>query len=206
MDTAKKVLDTCLYWIVVVLFGFLVYVVVWQVFSRQVLGSPATWTDEAARLTFVWLGLFAAAFVFGERGHIAVDFFARKLPAAAERWLAVGVQLIVIGFAVAILGWGGWLASQNAWTQALGALPFTYGQMYLAIPVAGILILFYSLYYIQGLLRRTATPYAEQDEEDDPDVQQDKYVLDTVILPDVEQDPRASDATSDDSDQPRKGN
>jgi len=168
VDSAKRVLDTILYWITVVLFALLVVVVVWQIFSRQVLGDPSTWTEEGARMTFVWLGLFASAFVFGERGHIAVEYVARKFPARGEKVLSIVVQVIVLAFAVIVLVWGGWRASQNAWLQNLSALPFTLGQMYLALPISGVLIAFYSLYYIQGVARGTQLPYGDHSDEDEP--------------------------------------
>lgn len=167
MDSAKKVLDRVLYWITVVLFALLVVIVVWQIFSRQVLHNPSTWTEEGARMTFVWLGLFASAFVFGERGHIAVEFVVRKLPLGGERVVSVLVQLVVLAFAVIVLVWGGWRASQNAWLQNLSALPFTLGQMYLALPIAGVLIAFYSLYYIQAVARNTQLPYGDHSDEDE---------------------------------------
>lgn len=167
MDSVKKVLDKVLYWITVVLFALLVVIVVWQIFSRQVLNDPSTWTEEGARLTFVWLGLFAAAFVFGERGHIAVEYAARKLPLGGEKVLSILVQLVVLLFAVVVLVWGGWRAADNAWLQNLSALPFTLGQMYLALPVSGVLIAFYSLYYIQGVARGTQAPYGDHSDEDD---------------------------------------
>ena len=167
MDSAKKVLDRVLYWITVVLFALLVVVVVWQIFSRQVLHDPSTWTEEGARMTFVWLGLFASAFVFGERGHIAVEFVVRKLPVGGERVVSVLVQRVVLAFAVIVLVWGGWRASQNAWLQNLSALPFTLGQMYLALPISGALIAFYSLYYIQAVARNTQLPYGDHSDEDE---------------------------------------
>jgi len=167
VDSAKKVLDRVLYWITVVLFALLVVVVVWQIFSRQVLHDPSTWTEEGARMTFVWLGLFASAFVFGERGHIAVEFVVRKLPVGGERVVSVLVQLVVLAFAVIVLVWGGWRASQNAWLQNLSALPFTLGQMYLALPISGALIAFYSLYYIQAVARNTQLPYGDHSDEDE---------------------------------------
>ena len=166
METAKTTLDRILYWIIVVLFAFLVLTVVWQVVSRQVLNAPATWTEEAARLSFVWLGLFAAAFVFGERGHIAVEFVARKFSQGRQRILGIVVQSIVLGFAALILIWGGTTVMLNAWTQNLSALPFTLGQMYLALPVAGVLIAFYSSYYIRGQVRREIVSYPEVGLED----------------------------------------
>jgi len=65
----------------------------------------------------------------------------------------------VLAFAVVVLVWGGWRASQNAWTQSLSALPFTVGQMYLALPVSGVLTAFYSLYYIIGIATGKEEPY-----------------------------------------------
>src|SRR5699024_11755310 len=39
----------------IVLFAVLVCVTAWQVFSRQVLHSPSTWSEELSKLLFVWL-------------------------------------------------------------------------------------------------------------------------------------------------------
>ncbi len=197
MEAAKKILDRVLYWITVVLFAFLVVIVVWQIFSRQVLQNPATWTDEGARLTFVWLGLFASAFVFGERGHVAVEFIVRKFPAGVEKVIAIVVQVIVLAFALVALVWGGWRASNNAWTQELSALPFTFGQMYLALPISGVLMAFYSVYYIQGIARGIVSPYPEMAE--DPELQMDKYAADTLVLPDADEAELRSDGSINDN-------
>lgn len=191
MEAVKKGLDKTLYWISVLLFALLVCIVVWQVFTRQVLAAPGTWTDEGARLTFVWLGLFSSAFLFGERGHIAVEVVARKFPPKSERWLAVVVQLIVLFFALVLLVWGGWRASQNAWTQNLSALPFTFGQMYLALPISGILMSFYSIYYIVGILKGTIHPYPDTSESEDPELRMDKYGTESLMMHDDESDAAA---------------
>ncbi len=195
MELVKKILDRVLYWITAVLFTLLVIIVVWQIFSRQILQNPATWTDEGARQTFVWLGLFASAFVFGERGHVAVEFIVRKFPAGVEKVIAIVVQVIVLAFALIALVWGGWRASQNAWTQELSALPFTFGQMYLALPISGVLMAFYSVYYIQGIWRDAISPYPEMAE--DPELQMDKYAVDTLVLPDADEASLRSDGSFD---------
>lgn len=202
MEPLKKALDRSLYWITALLFAVLVVTVTWQVFSRQVLGSPATWTEEGARLTFVWLGLFASAFVFGERGHIAVEFLARKFPRGIEKVLSVLVQVVLVAFSSSVLMWGGWRASQNAWSQELSALPFTVGQMYLALPVSGVLIVFYALYFIQALLRDAAPTYADTSDEDDPQVQLEKYTDESTLLPDSPGQQSASSAQTPDDGQP----
>lgn len=193
MEMTKKILDRVLFWITVVLFALLVVIVVWQVFSRQVLQNPATWTDEGARLNFVWLGLFASAFVFGERGHVAVEFLVRKFPEGVEKIIAIIVQVIVLAFALVALVWGGWRAAMNAWGQELSALPFTFGQMYLALPVSGVLMAFYSVYYIQGIARGVVAPYPELAE--DPELQLDKYVVDSSLPPDADEASLRSDGS-----------
>ncbi|MCL3859778.1 TRAP transporter small permease [Actinotalea sp. K2] len=160
----KKTLDRALAAICVVLFALLVLTVVWQVFSRQVINNPSTWSEEAARYIFVWLGFFAAALVFSERGHIAVDFVVRKLPALVQRIIAVLVQVLIIAFAVIGLIWGGWRASQGAWGTNLTALPTQIGVMYLVMPITGVLITIYALYHVVEVLRGTEAPIEPTDD------------------------------------------
>lgn len=165
MEAIKQVLDKILYWIVVVLFALLVVIVTWQVISRSVLHDPSTWTEEGARITFVWLGLFAAAYVFGERGHVAVEVLVRKFPENVERIIAICVQLLVLTFAVFVLIWGGYGAAQNAWMLHVSSLPLTVGQVYLALPVSGVLMAFYSIYYLVGLIGGSVAPYPDIEDE-----------------------------------------
>ncbi|MFK5634822.1 MULTISPECIES: TRAP transporter small permease [unclassified Ornithinimicrobium] len=161
MDAIKKGLDRVLSVASIVLFAVLVVIVVWQVFSRQVL-TPSTWTEEASRMTFVWLGFFATALVFSEKGHIAVDYLVRKLPLVGRKAVGVFVQLSIIAMAVLILGWGGWRASQGAWNQQLSSLPATLGQMYLVMPITGVLILFYALHHLVDAVR--GDPFAHEED------------------------------------------
>ncbi|WP_114855182.1 TRAP transporter small permease [Brachybacterium sp. YJGR34] len=124
----------------IALFSVLVAVVVWQVFTRQVLGAPSDWTSVTAQYMFVWLSLFAATLVFGERGHIAVDVVADRVPAAARRALRVLVQASTLAFALLGMVWGGIRGMSMSWDQAIPGFPFAVGPMYLALPVAGVLI------------------------------------------------------------------
>lgn len=158
MEPIKRGLDRVLKAASVVLFALLVLVVVWQVFSRQVLNSPSAWTEEAARYTFVWVGLFATALVFSEGGHIAVDFVVGKFAPVAQKVVAVGVQLSIIFFALVVLVYGGIRASSGAWGQSLSALPTQVGVMYLAMPITGVMIAFYAVYHLQAILRGAEDP------------------------------------------------
>lgn len=129
----------------IVLFAVLVLVVVWQVFTRQVLGAPSPWTTVTAQYMFVWLSLFAATLVFGERGHIAVDVLAQRAPGISRRVLVVAVQASTLAFAALGMVWGGLRGVSMSWEQVIPGFPFTVGHMYLALPVSGLMIAFLAL-------------------------------------------------------------
>ncbi|GAB3269088.1 TRAP transporter small permease [Arthrobacter pigmenti] len=158
MEATKKTLDRVLEVACVILFAALVLVVVWQVFTRQVLNDPSSWSSVLARYIFVWLGLAGAALVFGERGHIAVDFVVSKLPEIAEKAVAVLVQAIIAAFSAIILVWGGYRVALQSWDQALSGLPLYVGPLYLAMPVAGVLIVLYAIYHSVQVVRSQEPP------------------------------------------------
>lgn len=166
MTRVKNALDAVLQWMCVGLFAVLVLAVAWQVFTRQVLNNPSGWSEELAKYVFIWLGLFGSALVFGERGHIAVDFIIRKFPPRLALVNAVFGQLVIIAFAVVVLVYGGWKVSALAWNQNLTGLPVNVGWLYTALPASGVLIVYYSVHHLIALLRH-AEPAVEAG---DPDV------------------------------------
>ena len=152
MTAVKNALDRMLTWMCVVLFAALVLDVAWQVFARQMLDSPSGWSEELGKYLFIWLGLFGSALVFGERGHIAVDFAVRRLPGIAQVAVTVIVQLSILAFTSLVLVWGGFRVTSLAWDQNLTGLPVNVGNLYLALPLSGVLIVFYTLYHLIRIL------------------------------------------------------
>ena len=150
MSAPRRRLVQGLTWISIALFVVLVLVVIWQVFTRQVLQSPSGWTTTVSQYLFIWLVLFSVAMVFGERGHVAVDFFARLMPRPAQRVTSVLVELSVLAFALLGLVWGGIRGMSISFDQAIPGMPVTVGQMYLALPIAGVLI---ALFALEDLVR-----------------------------------------------------
>ena len=165
MTTVKNVLDRVLTWVCVVLFAALVVDVAWQVFARQVLDQPSGWSEELAKYLFIWLGLFGSALVFGERGHIAVDFAVKKLPPKVQVAVTVVVQLAILTFTALVLVWGGFRVVDLAWDQNLTGLPTNVGPLYLALPISGVLIAFYTVYHLVRIL--TGAERAVEDAEPD---------------------------------------
>lgn len=190
MTTLTRAIEKALAALSVALFAVLVAVVVWQVFARQVLSAPQTWTEEAARYLFVWVGLFSAALVFSERGHIAVDFLARKARPGGQRVVAIVVQIVIALFALLVLVLGGWLVARGAWNQALSSLPVTLGQMYLVMPVTGVLIALTAANNVLELARGSAQPFPSEIDQQLDRVDADEDVRETAHPGDHDADGR----------------
>lgn len=153
MEALKRVLDKILSAICVVLFGALVVLVTWQVFTRFVLNNPSAFSEELAKYCFVWLVLFGAAFVFGENGHMRIEFIQDAMPIKLKMVAQVFIEVSIILFAALVLLSGGLTTTKLAWTQMSAALKVPVGYLYSAMPLAGAFIIFYCLYNIYVIFK-----------------------------------------------------
>jgi TRAP-type C4-dicarboxylate transport system permease small subunit len=142
-----RVVDRILSTVCVTLMIALVACVVWQVFSRYVLGAPSTSTDEIARFLFIWVGLLGAAFTLGQKKHLAMDFMLLMLEGRKKANLQVIITLIGLFFAVVIMVFGG--GSLVMKTLSVGqispVLGLEMGWVYSAIPISGGCMILYLL-------------------------------------------------------------
>ena len=89
------------------LFFLLLICVLWQVLSRYVLAAPSTFTDEVARLLFIWSGLLGAAYAAGQKQHLRIDLLPASLADPARKRLLIVIELCSAAFALLILVGGG---------------------------------------------------------------------------------------------------
>ena len=164
LGAIRRVIDRVLAVLCIVAFVGLVVIVSWQVFTREVLNNSAPWTEEAARYTFVVLAVLAAAYVFSERGHIAVEILIEKLPGRLQKVMGIVIELIVMFFIILTFIIGGSRVAENAWNQDISTLPLSVGQVFLVVPIAGVIIIFYSLAHVVGILAGVEKPVPEFDE------------------------------------------
>lgn len=154
MNVFKTLLDKVLATLCVILFSFLVLLVTWQVITRFVLNDPSVVSEDLAKYCFVWLVLFGAAYVFGERGHMAIEFVRDKFPAKWQLLAGILSEMVIITFAALVLVFGGYKATSLAWTQLSASLQIPIGYLYAAMPVSGAFIIFYCLYNIFSLFSK----------------------------------------------------
>jgi len=159
----ERGLNVALRWFCIILFALLVLLVCWQVFVRLVLHSGNAWTEVAARIIFIWQGLIGAAYVIGEKDDVAIDFFVRKLPASIVKGVEILVHLIIGFFAAWIMVYGGGLVSKSGWSDTVQLLPVSAGVISLAVPIAGGIIVLYTIIHI---IETIVNPVSVVEEDD----------------------------------------
>lgn len=125
--------------------GALVVDVVWQVFTRYVLGRQSSWTEELATMLLMWCALLGAAVGFTRKAHLGVDYLVNKLDPASRRIVALYVHLATMLFG-GVMSWGGWMVVSGtlATNQVSPALGLKMGHVYLALPISGFFVLLFA--------------------------------------------------------------
>lgn len=82
----------------IVLMAILVSLVTAQVFMRHVVHQPLTWSEEAARITFVWVTFIGAGLAFQRRENLRIMLVPDALSLRARLWLRLAVYLVELGF------------------------------------------------------------------------------------------------------------
>jgi TRAP-type C4-dicarboxylate transport system permease small subunit len=73
--------------------------VIAQVVLRYVFNDPLDWSEEMARILFIYLAFIGIGAAYGRRRHMAIDALVILLPARMKRT----VEFVVVGIASAFL-------------------------------------------------------------------------------------------------------
>jgi len=142
-DQAERLLA----WVLVVLMGLMVIDVSWQVVSRLVFRAPSSFTEELAGFLLIWIGLLGAAYGFRTRAHLGIDLLVTKLRGTQRRTAQVLSHTLVALFALSTMVIGGFRLVLLAFQldQISAAMGVRVGFVYLALPLAGVLIVLFSI-------------------------------------------------------------
>lgn len=151
----KVTLDRILAWVVIVLMAAITLNVLWQVFTRFILGNPSSFTDELARFMLIWIGLLGAAYVMGQRGHLAIDLLLTKLRPSVALIVDAIILTAVMVFAIGVMVIGGAHLVYLTYTleQVSPALNLSLAYVYLALPLAGTVIAIYAAIFLFDVIR-----------------------------------------------------
>ena len=157
MEALRKGIDKFTEWLAFAILALMTVLVTWQVITRFILKNPSTMTEALAKYLFLWLVLITAAYVIGKREHMSIEFFVGRFSKKNQVILGIISELVVLGFVIIVVTYGGGYIAMNAMSQMDSALPIPVGVVYLALPVSGVLSVFYALCNITDLIKKYKT-------------------------------------------------
>ena len=127
-------------WILIGLVGTMAALVIANVISRYVFGYSFTWVEEVTRYMMIWTAFLGAGLALRVGGHIAIETLPQSLPPAAGR--AVRALIVaILAVTLAIVLWLGIEYADFGWEQETPVLGWSFGKVYLAIPIGAALML-----------------------------------------------------------------
>lgn len=121
-------------------------IIAWSVYTRYWLNLGSFWAEPIAIMLAVQMTFFGAAACYRAGGHISINVFVRALPVGtAQRMAGRLVDVLVLGFAIAMIWYGIGLA-RTTWSQVYPEFQqMRVGVVYSALPVSGLITLLFAL-------------------------------------------------------------
>jgi len=135
--------------VLVFLMAAMVLDVTWQVFTRFILRDPSGFTEELAGFLLIWIGLLGAGYAYRVKAHLGIDILTSPLSGLKKKMSEIFIAGIVFLFAFFVLVIGGWRLVDLTFTlkQISPVMGIPMGYIYLALPLTGILFMYYSVYF-----------------------------------------------------------
>lgn len=145
--TFRERIDKILGSALIIIMAVMVVNVLWQVFTRYVVGTPSSFTDELARYLMIWVGVLGAAYVSGRNMHVAIDVLPSRSSSKTQKRLSRIVNSLIILFALSALVIGGIRLVYISYLlgQQSPALQIPLAVVYMVMPLSGLLIIFYKV-------------------------------------------------------------
>ncbi len=158
-------IDYGLRWLLVTLMGVMVLAVTWQVITRYLLQAPSSYTSELSTFLLIWISLLGAAYALRLRAHLGIDLISRRLKPAGKARIQVVSYVAVMLFASLVFVYGGSRLVYVTLTldQLSAAFKVPMGYVYLAVPLSGLLMIYYS---IAAILTQDTPAFAREAIED----------------------------------------
>ena len=114
------------------LFVVIFAILVLQVFFRQVIRTPLVWSEELARLIFVYVAMLGISIGIRKQQHIFIDFLFTRFSPAVQK-VVFTISQIIIFVCIICMGWFGKYLVAKKWIFEIVTLNVSSGWMYLAM-------------------------------------------------------------------------
>ena len=159
MQKILSLISTLLEKVLMLAMAAIVITVIWQVFSRFIIMSPSSFTEELARFLLIWIGILGSAYAYKTKAHLGLNIFVEKMAPALQKKVRILIELLVMVFAGGVMVYGGALLviMTVELKQTSASLGMNMGVIYFAIPLSGVLIVMFCLDNISKLVNSTHT-------------------------------------------------
>lgn len=123
-----------------------------QVVGRYVFNDTPTWAEGLALQLVLYVTALGVAVGVRDAGHIGLESLVALLPDAWRLKLEVLIHALVAVFG-GLMAWSGWLWTRLKWDERDPMLGVPVGLDYLALVIAGVLIVLFSIEHIVALIR-----------------------------------------------------
>lgn len=140
MKKIEQVLDTVMRFLMALSMFALCIFGVWQVFTRWVLGSPSTFTDELLRYILIISGMIGSAYCFYRDEHLSLTLITDRAKGPFKTVLNIFIEVCILFFVVYVFIYGGWKLAMTA-TNLSSVMRIPMKILYMIEPVCGVLII-----------------------------------------------------------------
>ena len=141
LTVVKKWMTRLLSGIATILLSVMTLLVLYQVFTRYVLNSPAAFTEELVRYFLIWTGFIGAAYAFITREHMCLVLFRDSLSPQKKRILMIAIDALILVFATFVITVGGFKLSLSAIKVFSALLGIPRSLVYAMAPISGLFII-----------------------------------------------------------------
>lgn len=126
-------------WIGGSLFLLMFAILILQIAARQLFDTPLIWSEELARLIFVYVGLLGISIAIRKQQHVLVDFIFNQLPPKIKKWVFSATQGIIFICLLLFLHYGIVLVQRASFE--IVSLGISMKWLYAALPVITLLMI-----------------------------------------------------------------
>jgi TRAP-type transport system small permease protein len=126
--------------------------VIVSVFFRYFLNDPISWSEELARIMFIWIAFIGAALGVKYHSHFSISTVAEKLPAKSKQFVSLFSTAVVIIISIIIII-SGFQNTKVAFKQSFHLLQITVGWLHIIIPISAILMVVYGVVQLVQKIR-----------------------------------------------------
>ncbi|MGF1698516.1 TRAP transporter small permease [Vibrio lamellibrachiae] len=158
----RKIFDSIEEIITVPLMAALLVVLTWQIVTRWLFNAPSLWSEELARVLFMYMVLIGGALAIKTESHVNITFFSDMLPRKVRLALVLTLELAVLISIFAIIYLGYQHVQRTAFFELI-TLGVSASWLNYSLPVGGVFMVLRQTQKLIGIVKEFKVVEQTQD-------------------------------------------